>query len=238
VVGLDTAGGSNPINGRPRDREPAWQPSSPTYWSVEAIPTPSRRRTAQPSPNSRDWPCWPRNWRRAGRSPPCSQPSFVDGTGIVVRPVVAAGSCGEQQARRECRLGDGAEASQSAQTPSVDCIGAGSVQETRSGWHAVGSGPDVGNSRRRRPGCQRASPAACARRRGASRGRTDLSSSLPRREPGECLAVLTMIGQIGRAWGGPAPSRPGLAQNRNSAAIGRVDGSSASGSANASTSAS
>jgi hypothetical protein len=125
-----------------------------------------------------------------------------------------------------------------AQTPSVDCIGAGSVQERRSGWHAVGSGPDVSNSRRRRPGWQRAGPAACARRRGASRGRTDLSSSLPRREPGECLAVLTMIRQIGRAWGGPAPSRPGLAQNRNSAAIGRVDGSSASGSANASTSAS
>jgi hypothetical protein len=40
------------IHGRRRDREPAWQPSSPTCWSVEAIPTPSRRRTAQRSANT------------------------------------------------------------------------------------------------------------------------------------------------------------------------------------------
>ena len=39
-----------------------------------------------------------------------AQPSFPDGTGIV-RPVVAVGSCGEQQPRRECRLGDNGVAS-------------------------------------------------------------------------------------------------------------------------------
>ena len=75
---------------------------------------------------------WP---RRARETSPSTNQQQSHGTGETAGRLLLRG-CG--QLKRETRsrscLGDGAEASRSAQTPSVDCIGAGSVQETRRVW--------------------------------------------------------------------------------------------------------
>jgi hypothetical protein len=51
-----------------------------------------------------------RIWRQADRSPPCLRSAPFPTAQASFGPVVAAGSCGERQPRRECRLGDEAEA--------------------------------------------------------------------------------------------------------------------------------